>query len=287
MAREDNLSPDPLFQTDPVFSNASLHRPKSWTETTTGYIREAKELTMCLVRNERLMDKPYQWHVTINLEIELTPSEIRNRWRKVVRKLRARGVVAIWVMEVSRSNRVHFHLIVSSQISGVALEQAIDNAMPPRAEVGWHKCLQRIEPGGTWQLAHYVTKAKIAAYVNGRRVEDYYAGKRVLFQPKLGLRKHSPIGPFWVKPKAAIWADIRGNEQRIADGLNQPGVRELVNHVHEILGHTVPLRTIERAFGYHAQSEPVRRWAEQRLAGDDGGFETFRNEQPGRASRTA
>jgi hypothetical protein len=265
-------SPDPdniLYQTDPPYSKPSMYKPKGWTDTVAGYIREAKKLTSCILRNQRLMEQSYQWHVTINFETEQMPEEIRKNWSKVCNRLKKSGIVALWVREISRSNRVHYHLIISSRISKAALEKAIEEAMPPREIIGWHKRLQRIEEGETWQLAHYITKAQIAGYVNGRPVDDYYASKRLLFRPKLGLLKTRHIGKFWVKPKGAIWTDIRENEERIAEGLEQPGVRMLVDHVYNLLDRTVPLRRIERAFGYHANSEPVKRWIEQLIAEDN------------------
>lgn len=170
---------------------------------------------------------------------------------------------------------MHFHLIVSSLISKAALDKAVEEAMPPRASIGWHHRIQRIKAGETWQLAHYICKARVAGYINSRLVEDYYANKRVLFKPKLGLRKHGAIGKFWVKPKAAIWKDITANEEKIAEGLAKPGIRQLVDHVHKLLDRTVSLRRLERSFGLDADAPCIRQWAERLLAGDDGGFESI------------
>ncbi len=266
-------SDDTLFLTDPPYSKPSLYKPKGWTDTVAGYIREAKKLTMCILLNERLMEWPYQWHLTINFEAEQTPAEVRERWTKARKSLKKSGVVALSIMEINRSNRVHFHLIVSSRIGEAALRRAVEEAMPSQEVIGWHNRPQRIKDGEMWQLAHYVIKAKIAGYVNSRPVEDYYASKRLLFKPKLGLHKHHAIGAFWVKPRAAIWKGIAAKEERIADGLEHPGVRKLVDYVYELLGRTERLKDIERAFGYHADSEPVRRWVEQLLADDEGGYE--------------
>ncbi len=274
----DPTRPDPdnnLFLTDPPFSKPSLYKPKGWTDTVAGYIREAKKLTMCILLNERLMDHSYQWHVTINFDADQTPAEIRERWAKVRKSLKRSGVVALSVMEVNRSNHVHFHLIVSSRISEAALRRAVEEAMPSQKVIGWHNRPQRIKPGETWELAHYVTKAKKPGYVNGRLVDDYYASKRILFKPKLGLHKHYAIGPFWVKPKAAIWKDIAAKEARIAEGLEQPGVRKLVDYMYELLDRTMPLKGIERAFGFHADSEPVKRWITQLIGDDDEDYESI------------
>jgi hypothetical protein len=264
-----------LHQTDPPYTKPSIFRAKGWTDCVAGYIREARKLVTCILRNEALMLHPYHWHVTINYESVQTPAEIKTCWTKVCKKLKKSGVVALWVREVNRSNRVHYHLIVSNQIRKEALDQAVEDAMPPREVIPWHKRLQRIKQGETWQLAHYITKAQIAGYVDGRRVVDYYATKRLLFKPKLGLVKYRTIGDFWVKRKAAIWQVIKDKEKRIAEGLEKPGMPELVVYIYELLDQTLPLYKIERAFGYHAESEPVQRWIVQLLAGDDGGYESI------------
>jgi hypothetical protein len=274
--RGDNSPSCPtIFQTDPPYTKPSMFKAKSWTDSVAGHIYESHKLTKCILRNERLMEHAYQWHVTIKYEAEQPPSEIRTRWSRTCKKLKKSGVIALWVIEVSRSNCVHFHIIVSSRISKTALAQALEDAMPSRETIGWHKSIQRIEAGETWELAHYVTKARISRFVGGRPVEDYYANKRVLFQPNLGLRKHGTIGPFWVKPKAAIWRDIIATEESIAEGLEQPGVRRLVGHVYELLDRTVPLKKLERSFGLNANRPTIKQWADMLLTGDDGDFESI------------
>jgi len=39
----------------------------------------------------------YTWEVTVNFEQELSPDDIRDHWTKIARKLRERGIVALWV----------------------------------------------------------------------------------------------------------------------------------------------------------------------------------------------
>ena len=47
-------SPDDgkIYQTKPVYSKPSIHRPKGWTETTLGYIREAKQWALCILETD-------------------------------------------------------------------------------------------------------------------------------------------------------------------------------------------------------------------------------------------
>lgn len=257
-----------LFQTDPPYSRPSRHKPKGWTETVAGYIREAKKLKTQILLNERLAGQPYTWHLTIAFETVLSPSEVKAHRTAAFEALGRIGVVAVWVMEVSRQNHVHFHLVLRNRTSEAALRRAVENAMPSREVVPWHAHPKRIKPGGSWQLAHYVTKAKIAGFVDGRPVADRYRRKRVLFRPKLGLQKTGKIGPFWVRSKKALWQAVRDKEQRIAVGLDRPHVRDLARRVHEMLDGTVAVNRLERSFGYHAGSEAVRRLIGQLIAGE-------------------
>lgn len=259
-----------IYQLRPVPDRPSLYRPKGWTDTVAGYVREAKKLTMLILRNRESMGRPYTWHVTINVEKVQAPKRITALWSKACAGLRRRGVVALWVREPTKSGKVHYHVIVKSQIRRPALERAIKESMPPRAETGWHKRIQPVM--SDWQLAHYVTKAKLPGWVGGKRVDDYYARKRLLFRPKLGLVKSHTVGAFWEKPKASLWREIVDREKRIGEGLDRPGVQALVDHVYDLLGGTVDRRRIERSFGYHSTSDGVRGWAERVTAGDDGGW---------------
>lgn len=60
-----------IYQEKPAFSKPSHHKPKGWTDCTLGYIPEAKQWAMCILRNRRLMRRPYAWVVHLNLNEEL------------------------------------------------------------------------------------------------------------------------------------------------------------------------------------------------------------------------
>jgi hypothetical protein len=256
-----------IYQRKPVFSKPSQFRPKGWTETVEGYIREAGKLRTLILLNRKLSGEPYTWHVTINFEKPLSPSEIKTQWEKVCRNLRVSGIVALWIREPTRSDKVHYHLILRTRIDRKNLEKIIKAAMPTREpgdkRAGWHKSIKPVTDD--WQLAHYVTKAKIVGFVKGRRVDDYYANKRLLFVTGLPLNKVGEIGGFWFKSKSKMWHGVKAAEQRIEEGLNEPNVKRLAHHVHELLDGYVPLRDIERSFGCFPDSPAVRQWIDQLL----------------------
>ena len=185
-----------IFQTNPVFSKPSQFKPKGWTDTTSGYIREANQWAMCVLRNRKLMKRPYSWVVHLNLNEELPPKTIKDMWPKVCRKLKGRGIVALWVREPNSLNKCHYHILIKSMISKTALMRAIEESMPSRQVVKWRK---RVEPiKKEWRLCHYIFKAKISGHnKKGNFVKDLYRSKRLLFLAKLKFKKVGTIGAFW------------------------------------------------------------------------------------------
>src|SRR5438128_1089621 len=132
-----------LYQTNPTFSKASQFQPKGWIDTVLGYIREAKQWAMCVLRNRRLMKRPYTWAVHINLNEEDVPTDqIASMWKKTCRKLDDRGIVCLWVREPNSLNKMHYHIIVKNAISKADLKKAIEDAMPSRAVVKWRKRIE-------------------------------------------------------------------------------------------------------------------------------------------------
>jgi len=215
-----------LFQENPIFSKPSIYRAKGWTETVEGYVNEAKQLAVCLLRNRRLMQTSYTWFLTINFECVLPPAEIKRAWTEICRKLRAKGIVALWVREVSRTNRVHHHLLLRTPISRTALERVVAECLPDQEALPTHSKLLVVND--EWRLVHYLAKAKITGYVQGEPVDDYYAEKRLLFKPNLGLKKFGTLGSFWGRPKRELWQEVIEEELRISEALGNPYVSKLV-----------------------------------------------------------
>jgi hypothetical protein len=197
---------------------------------------------------------------------------------KAKRSLRDNGIVALWIREPTKSNKVHYHLILRNKISRKELEKSIRAALPQKQpgqkRAGWHKSIRLVNYD--WQLAHYVTKAKITGYIKGQRVADYYARKRLLFVTGLPFHKVGVIGNFWVKSKTKMWQDVVDVEKRIGAGLDKPNVRRLAQHVHGMLGGYIPLKDIEvkvaveAAFADSRKFDPARsRVPGHRDAGDE------------------
>lgn len=225
-----------IFQTKPTFHKPSQFKAKGWTDTVEGYINEAKKLTMCLLRNRRNMKRPYTWTVHLNINEVISPAEVSATWSSFCRNFRRRGMVCLWVREPNKLNKVHYHLVIKNITTRHDLEDAIEASMPPRSQVKWRKKIEPIQ--NEWRYLHYITKAKIAGRVKGKMVADMHRRKRRLFKPKLGIGKYGTVGKFWEggKSKKKLWAEIQAVEKKIAEGLANPDVVKLVDHVAGMVG---------------------------------------------------
>ena len=261
---------EPLFQSNPDEYRQSSFKPKGWTDTVVSYLNEAKKEATLLVRNRKLQGHRYRWDVGINFEVEQTPKQITDTWAKVRRKLKAAGVVAYRIIELTTdgnghpTNRVHYHLIVKSEHTQPDLERAIDQSIPEG--IPFHKHVKPIE--NEWGFILYILKAKIEGWnKKGRWVKDLYADQRIMFRPKLGIKKVATVGNFFVKSKAAIWTEIKNQERLIAENLQRPEIARLVKYIHEVhFARQEPLKDTQRSIGLHADDEGIRQWAEKLAA---------------------
>ena len=259
---------DKLFQKKPLWTKQSSHKLKSWTDTIEGYLNEAKKLTTCLFLNRKLSRQPYTWFTTIYVDVVMTPKEVNDWWKKAARNLKRKGVVALWVREPTSTNKVHYHLLLRSNHSKQDLTKIIEESLPSRKLGRWHKNIEPIV-GSDWRVLHYITKAKTPGKTKtGKYVADLYLKKRLLFKPKLGIRKVGTIGNFWSKNKEAIWSEVKAKEKRIAEGLEQANVRRLAQYAFEFIEGYVPLRQIERNFGFDWDSPATQNWIKQ-VFGDE------------------
>ncbi len=241
---------DEIFQRKPHRSKPSIFRVKSWTHSIESYCEEAKQLTQCILKNRRLMRRPYRWFLTINFEDVMEPALIKSRWKTACDNLRDNGLVAVWVREPSKTNKVHHHLLVKNNVTEEELARIVEKSLPSRKTMRWHKMIKPVKKG--WRLAFYITKAKLSGVVKGRYVDDYYARKRLLFRANLGIKKVGTIGAFWEKPRKEIWQEIAAEEQQIAEAIERQDIRRYIKLVYDLLGETVSMKAIERSIGLHA-----------------------------------
>ena len=66
-----------------------------------------------------------------------------------------------------------------------------------------------------------------------------WARKRVLLRQELKVRRYGTIGPFWPTGmnKEDIWNEIKAQEKKISEGLQQPGAEEYAAELHVLVSH--------------------------------------------------
>jgi len=255
----DNSSEDfPLiYQKKPAYSKPRYQnkKPKGWTDSIESYCIEADRLTQCLLNNKILAKKPYTWFVTIKVHKTLSPIEIKEFWNSATGKFKRKGVVALWIREATRNNRIHYHLLFRSEHSEKELTSIVEYSMPPRSITRWSKSVERVKDCD-YRLFQYLGKSKVAFGGN----PDIYAKKRLLLVPKKGIYKLGQIGGFWLKSRKAIYKEKSKVEGRICLGSEQEYVRDLIQHVHTVFFPDRPIEKIARPIAYYWDSEYVQDW---------------------------
>ncbi len=56
---------------------------------------------------------------------KLPAKTVKDMWPKVCRKLKKRGIFALWVREPNRLNKCYYHILIKNNISMADLKQAI------------------------------------------------------------------------------------------------------------------------------------------------------------------
>ena len=257
-----------LYQKKPIYKKTSNYPAKGWTESKASYLREAKMWAMCVHRNREYMKRRYTWVVHLNLNDASFPvNEIGPMWQRAVRKLKRVGIVALWVREPNRLNKLHYHILIKNRIEIADLRQAFEYAMPPRTEVRWRK---RVEPiRNHIRLPYYMFKAKIKGDdKKGVFHKDLYRSKRLLFKPGMPFDKVGSIGDFWEpgKSQKILWEEIKAIEKQIGEASDNPNRERLVEYLYEYLGKCVNLVKIQRSLRYFDQSTELQKWIEQKVA---------------------
>jgi hypothetical protein len=251
-----------LFQENPALKDKDhLHKPYGFTRSVEAYHNAAAREISLLLANRALLRRQggdYHWAITINVETDLTPEQIKKSWQLAALRMKRAGVVAYWVREPSRSNRCHYHLVCTSDHTARALKRIVSGAKP-RGQT-WHTRIEPIENPFCW--VRYILKSKAIGERNGRIVQDLYAEKRLLFRPNLGIDKVGYFGGFWVKPKQGMWKAIASNEKKIADGLKRKGVPKLLGYLlNDFFGGQIPEKELKRLLGTNAGQKWVKEWA--------------------------
>lgn len=231
-------------------------RPFGYTEdgwfTTDGYLYESDRLSRCVDwARTHLFQTEFTYFVSVNITEDMTPDELKTLWPKVTRYLTDKGVVALWVCEVSkRSNRFNFHLLLRSETPNI---KVILKAKFKKLGIKTNIKPERYDPGRRRFSVRYMTKAKTPKYRDGELITaDRWKAKRVLLNPEDKIRKYGYVGDFFPKGwnKERIWDEIKKHERKITEGLQQPGAEEYAEFLHDLTGGYFTLKRVRRSVGY-------------------------------------
>jgi hypothetical protein len=242
-----------IFNEEPFFKKRPHpFRDTGWV-TTDGYLYEADQLARCILLNRSYMltgGRDYTSFMSLNLELELLPSEVSDLWVKITKKLRKNNFIGLWVREPSPiTNHVNYHILSKSDDAEAVLRKSIPDDVPH------HLRPDPFDKRLAWYGARYIVKAKTPKYFNGLLVSrDRWMAKRSFFIEKVGIAKYGTVGDFWEKgkTKVSLWGEIKATEKRISNGMTLPGADEQVDYLNELTQGHLGRARIRRAVGYHA-----------------------------------
>jgi hypothetical protein len=193
-----------LFQQYPrQYSRHYIGQYKSWTESIEAAGNLGRSYRAVLFANEQ----EYRWTVTVKLRNQVEPVNIRRIWTLACRRLRKWDVVGFWVLEVTPTNAVHWHILVCNDWPEDRVRQCFKKAMSGLVERGKaHIGVKEITD--RWHECDYILKAS-----------EYWANKRVLFVPRLGLTKTGHINSFWVPSKGDLQARLQARTEAFYEGI--------------------------------------------------------------------
>jgi hypothetical protein len=246
----DSTPAPKLFQIRPKKRLRPLHYTEDGWYTLDGYLYEADKLSRCVQwARRRYFTSEFTYFISINFTDDLTADEMKAVWSSACRYLKDKGVVALYVCEISRrSNHFNYHLLVRSPTPNLtALLKFATKTVATNIKV------EKYNPGEGRFTARYMTKAKTPKYKNGEIVSrDRWARKRVLLRQELKMRKYGFIGQFWPvgMNKDTVWKEIVAHEKKINIGLHQPGAEEYAVELHELIGGYFSLKKVRRSVGF-------------------------------------
>lgn len=234
-SKQDRNNKSQLYQSDPKYRTGSKFADKGWTDSVSGYCREAKKHVWLMM--EQFKVTPAKLHFTLFIGVNGI-DESRRVWDALSLRLKRAGIVLIGFREPNKKRPgVHYHCVVTSSHSPDQIRDIVRAVIPKTTF--WKSAFRTV--GNAYRLACYVTKAPY--YANGR---DRHAKKRLLFIKKCGLKKVVTVGRFWSIDREQVWSDKVKYESRIGAALTQD-VREAARIAADLV-FPYPVDRIRRSF---------------------------------------
>ncbi len=201
-------SPAPLlYNPTPLFKQNQRGRDHTWT-TVDGWLYNSKVFRFALIQNSFRV--PYKAAFTLWFPANKPISQLRNERERLFLTLKRKGIVAHCQLEITKSNRLHFHGISLNDKSKL---KEVWNQVKRHFQ-GWTlKVIQKVK---SWKsYCAYIVKAKVETESS----KDLYASKRIYPIKKLGLNKHYTINAkqFWAKKPEEYWQKVKDRKAEIEE----------------------------------------------------------------------
>jgi hypothetical protein len=196
-----------LYQTNPFYGSRD-ERQKSFTYSVKSYIKAAQKAV-----NEVMESgvKPL-WFAVVRVDDLLTAQQHNDQWKnKISRRLRSKGVVALFTREVTKVGigKLHYNFLVVSPQDGDEAERLLRWAFEGTTiNFDIQRCGKTRKD--LLYLLNYIFKAKVQGKIEegpldkiGEHTSDKYSWVRVLFNRYSPLHKWRTIGKFFPDRKAA------------------------------------------------------------------------------------
>ena len=245
----------PHYQITPIQRKRSINYRETGWKTIDGYLYEADKLARCIdYARKNYFHEEFTFFVSLSILNDLSGEQMKDRWKAICRRLKRRGVIAVYITEVGKeTNRFNFHLILRNkgELGVQGLKTLIKDAA---CDLTTNINVKAYDGKQNYYALRYITKAKTPKYVEGHLVSnDRWKSKRALFNSTTKLRKYGVIGKFWPQKinKKIIWSQIIANEKRIKEGLSHPLADAYAHEIFELIGGYYSLQKVKRSVGYY------------------------------------
>lgn len=229
-----------FIYSNPPYKVREFFQDHSWTTSISGYLVEAYDLSKRIIVNSKYT--PYSHIATIRFMHDHDVREVKESWAYAMKQIGRKSLPLLWVRELSERSRVHYHIILSApKHSSATIYDILKRATK---DYNTNISVQPYKPRLLYPLAYYVTKAKVAGYVDGKLCKDKYKDKRRLFLPNLDLRKYGATKGFFDKRTDEDIRAYKDVSKAIREGGVPLEVEEEANEIYAMLGDYMPYNRI-------------------------------------------
>jgi hypothetical protein len=171
----------------------------------------------------------------------MTEDEHRITWKHIIRRLTKANLTGVWVRELNKEDRIHYHLLFTTEEVNVnTIKAAVPEAMKSVSRVHCERVYNQL------QACYYFTKAKIKGEhpKSGKWCNDRWRDKRRLFYQNIKLDKTGSFGQFWNTPKETIWQGIIQEQKTIAR-YKHDNDYDFARQLYILIDKAIPQKTIE------------------------------------------